>query len=132
MSKILLDTNAYSRYLLGDEAVLGRLAGADIIYMSVFVIGELFYGYALGTKEVENREKLSIFLEKPGVFLLDATEDTSEFFAFLKKQLKTNGTLIPLNDVWIAAHTMEMGAELLTYDKHFQHIPGLRLWKERS
>ncbi|MCB0547532.1 MAG: type II toxin-antitoxin system VapC family toxin [Phaeodactylibacter sp.] len=132
MSKILLDTNAYSRYLLGDEAILSRLADADIIYMSIFVIGELYYGYALGTKEVENREKLSIFLNKPNVFLLDATKDTSEFFAFIKKHLKTNGTPIPLNDVWIAAHAMEMGAELITYDKHFQHVPGLRLWKELS
>ncbi|MCB9264007.1 MAG: type II toxin-antitoxin system VapC family toxin [Lewinellaceae bacterium] len=130
MSKILLDTNAYSRYLLGDERVLDHLAGADIIYMSVFVLGELYYGYSQGTKEVENREKLNTFLDKPSVFLLDATHDTSEFFASIKKQLKKNGTPIPLNDVWIAAHTMEMGAELITYDKHFQHVPGLRLWKE--
>lgn len=130
MSKILLDTNAYSHYLLGNEAILEHLAGADIVYMSVFVLGELYYGYSLGTKEIENHEKLAIFLDKPSVFMLDATRDTSEFFAAVKKQLKIKGTPIPLNDVWIAAHSMEMGAELITYDKHFQHVPGLRLWKE--
>ncbi len=130
MSKILLDTNAYSHYLRGDERVLEHLAGADIIYMSIFVLGELYYGYSLGNKEKENREKLDTFLEKPSVFLLEAARETSEFFASIKKQLKTNGTPIPLNDVWIAAHTMEMGAELITFDKHFHHVPGLRLWKE--
>ena len=130
MSKILLDTNAYSYYLLGDERVLERLAGAALVYMSIFVLGELYYGYSLGNREKQNREKLNTFLDKSSVFLLDATQETSEFFASIKKQLKEKGMPIPLNDVWIAAHSMEMGAELITYDKHFQHVPGLRLWKE--
>ncbi len=130
MSRILIDTNAYSRYLLGDERVLEYLFGADIIYMSIFVLGELYYGYSLGSKERDNREKLRTFLAKPGVFLLDATHETSEFFAAIKKQLKENGTPIPLNDAWIAAHSMETGAELITFDRHFQHVPGLRIWKE--
>ncbi|MCB0594685.1 MAG: hypothetical protein H6557_24770 [Lewinellaceae bacterium] len=43
MSKILLDTNAYSYYLLGDERVLERLAGAALVYMSIFVLGELYF-----------------------------------------------------------------------------------------
>ncbi|MCB0558630.1 MAG: type II toxin-antitoxin system VapC family toxin [Lewinellaceae bacterium] len=130
MSKILLDTNAYSHFLLGDKRVLESLAGADLVYISIFVLGELYYGYLLGNKEKENRQKLNTFLDKPSVFLLNATQETSEFFAIIKKQLKENGTPIPLNDVWIAAHTMEMGAELITYDKHFQYVPGLRIWKE--
>ena len=36
--------------------------------------------------------------------------------------------MIPLNDIWIAAHAIETGAKLVTYDKHFRHIAGLRLW----
>ncbi|MCO6475762.1 MAG: type II toxin-antitoxin system VapC family toxin [Phaeodactylibacter sp.] len=130
ISKLFESSEKKTELFIGDEIVLEHLAGADIIYFSVFVIGELYYGYSLGTKEVENREKLGGFLDKPNVFLLDATKDTSEFFASIKKQLKIKGTPIPLNDVWIAAHTMEMGAELITYDKPFQHVPGLRLWKE--
>ena len=84
MSKILLDTNAYSHFLLGDKRVLESLAGADLVYISIFVLGELYYGYLLGNKEKENRQKLNTFLDKPSVFLLNATQETSEFFAIIK------------------------------------------------
>ncbi|NNM29653.1 MAG: hypothetical protein HKO57_09025 [Akkermansiaceae bacterium] len=29
---------------------------------------------------------------------------------------------------WIAAHCMEMGAVLATFDRHVAHIEGLRTW----
>jgi predicted nucleic acid-binding protein len=38
--------------------------------------------------------------------------------------------LIPVNDVWIAAHALETGSILLTSDDHFTVIHGLRLWDE--
>ena len=40
-------------------------------------------------------------------------------------QLKRQGTPIPTNDIWIAAQTMEHGAELITSDHHFERISGL-------
>lgn len=128
----MLDTNAYSLFLRGDQLVLDELARADIIYMSIIVLAELYYGYSLGTKEAENREKLDTFLLKPIVFQLDASKETAEIFALVKRQLKEAGAPIPINDVWIAAHAIEMGAMLLTYDRHFLQVPGLRLWREIS
>jgi tRNA(fMet)-specific endonuclease VapC len=44
--------------------------------------------------------------------------------------LKKAGRPIPLNDVWIAAHALETGSVLVTYDAHFAAVPGLRLWDE--
>jgi predicted nucleic acid-binding protein len=38
---------------------------------------------------------------------------------------KQKGTPIPANDIWVAAQAMEFGAELITFDKHFQVIDGL-------
>ena len=37
MKKILIDTNAYSSFLAGDESVLAALIEARIAYMSVSV-----------------------------------------------------------------------------------------------
>ena len=48
MSRILFDTNAYIRLLAGDARVLDALAGAERIYMSVFVLGELYAGFRGG------------------------------------------------------------------------------------
>ncbi len=58
MKKIVLDTNAYSAFLNGDGSVLNALSEADITYMSVFVIGELYGGFRGGTKYLENKDIL--------------------------------------------------------------------------
>jgi tRNA(fMet)-specific endonuclease VapC len=43
---------------------------------------------------------------------------------------KKSGTPIPINDAWIAAHALETGSVLVTFDEHFTAVPGLRLWDE--
>ena len=130
MKKILLDTNAYVRFLRGDEKVMGCLARADTVYMSVFVLGELFAGFKAGSKEKGNRQLLERFLLKPTVSVLDATMDTADIFGFVMASLRKSGTPIPINDVWIAAQCLETGSLLVTYDNRFAQIPGLRLWDE--
>jgi tRNA(fMet)-specific endonuclease VapC len=127
---ILLDTNAYVRFLAGDERVLASLAGAGRVYLSVFVLGELLAGFRLGTKEKPNRQLLERFLTKPAVAILDATSETAEYFGLIKSALKKAGQPIPLNDVWIAAQALETGSVLVTYDAHFGVVPGLRTWEE--
>lgn len=130
MRQILLDTNAYVRFLAGDERVLASLAGADRVYMSVFVLGELNAGFRAGKKGRENRRILESFLEKPSVAVLEATRETAEIFGIVKDSLRKAGKPIPVNDVWIAAHALETGSVLVTYDGHFQAVPGLRIWED--
>ena len=130
MRAVLLDTNAYVRFLAGDERVLDSLARAGRVYVSVFVLGELLAGFRLGTKEKPNRQLLERFLAKPGVEVLDATRETAEYFGLIKSALKKAGQPIPLNDVWIAAQALETGSVLMTYDSHFAVVPGLRTWDE--
>jgi tRNA(fMet)-specific endonuclease VapC len=129
MKKILLDTNAYTRLLAGVKDVLDVVGAAAIVYMSVFVLGELYAGFGHGSKEGENREILRRFLLKPTVKILNATAETSEVFGLLKSNLMKAGTPIPINDVWIASHAIETGSIVVTYDKHFKKIAGLRRWE---
>ena len=128
MKKILLDTNAYTGLLAGDEQVLDALGQAEIVYMSVFVLGELIAGFRGGTKLRENTETLERFLLKTTVAVFDATRETADIFGKIKTDLKDSGTPIPINDVWIAAHAMETGSVLISYDTHFTMVAGLRLW----
>lgn len=129
MRAILLDTNAYSKYLGGDPRVLDALARAGLVYMSVFVLGELFAGYRSGSKEKANLRFLAAFLAKPAVRVLDATRETADYFGLIKSALGRAGQPIPLNDVWIAAHALETGSVLVTCDTHFKIVPGLRTWE---
>jgi tRNA(fMet)-specific endonuclease VapC len=128
MRKILIDTNAYVKLLAGDKTILEEINYSDRVNMSVFVLGELYAGFKGGNKEKENLGLLRKFLDKSTVQILTATNETSEVFGIIKSELKKQGKPIPINDVWIAAHTLETGSVLITYDKHFSYIPGIRLW----
>ena len=128
MNKILLDTNAYTNYLRGDKQVLEFLANADVVYMSVFVAGELFAGFRGGSRFRQNKMNFEKFLRKSTVEVLNTSETTADIFGQMKYTLKRAGTPLPINDIWIAAHAIETGSILITYDAHFAKLSGLRLW----
>lgn len=128
MRKIVLDTSAYTRLLSGEEAILEAISTAETVYVSVFVLGELYAGFAGGSRERENKALLQRFLLKPAVKILNATSETAEVFGLVKSNLMKAGTPLPINDVWIAAHAIETGSVVITYDAHFTVVPGLRLW----
>lgn len=130
MKQILLDTNAYTGLLAGDEQVLNVVASAEAVFMSIFVLGELHAGFRGGSKQRQNLDTLKRFLTQPSVKILNATAETAEVFGELKNLLRRGGTPLPINDVWIAAHGMETGSVIVTRDQHFRKIAGIRLWDE--
>jgi len=132
VKKVVLDTNALSAFFAGSHEVLEVLAEAEQIFMSTIVLGELYAGFKGGNRELENTKNLESFLKKATVRTLDVSRETAEIFGTVKHQLKIQGTPIPLNDVWIAAHTIETGSQLVTYDRHFSQIAGLRLWRRSA
>ena len=129
MSRILLDTNAYAHLLAGNDSIATEVAEAEQVYLSVFVLGELITGFRGGSKFDENRKILKAFLAKPTVKFLSAGSETAEIFGQIKNNLRKQGKPIPINNVWIAAHAMETGSVLISLDRHFNLIPGLRLWR---
>ncbi len=128
MSRLLLDTNAYSALMSGNLIVGDALSTAGVVLMTPVVLGELLDGFAGGTKNKENRFFLERFCAKPRTSVISITRETSEWFALIKQQLKRKGTPIPINDVWIAASCLEHGAQLLTFDAHFSQVEGLLRW----
>jgi tRNA(fMet)-specific endonuclease VapC len=46
-------------------------------------------------------------------------------FARVARYLRNKGTRITTNDIWIAAHAMECGADLVSFDQHFESVDGL-------
>ncbi len=130
MTKVLLDTNAYSAFMAGDQCVLEYIVEAEVVYISTIVIGELFAGFHGGGKLIQNREELKAFLSKDSIKIIDVTMETAEIFGEIKSGLSKKGKMVPLNDIWIAAHTIETGSKLVTYDEHFKNINGLRIWEE--
>jgi len=56
---------------------------------------------------------------------LTVTLVTADRFGRIAASLRRKGRPLPTNDIWIAAHAMESGADLLSFDRHFEHVEGL-------
>ena len=59
--------------------------------------------------------------------ILDVTHAVARRYGETFALLRQSGTPIPINDVWIAAATMDCGGQLATFDRAFTRIPGLLL-----
>jgi tRNA(fMet)-specific endonuclease VapC len=128
VTRFLIDSCAYTRFVSGDRLVLAALSRAKTVFLSVFVLAELKAGFKAGTHEALNRKILAAFIEKPSVAFLPAGEETADCYARIWSVLRKAGRPIPTNDVWIAAQAMETGSVLVTFDAHFAQVPGLRIW----
>ncbi len=121
--RVLVDSNRYQDFCEGIPAVVDVFRRAIEIHIPFVVVGELRAGFACGTKSLENERTLTRFLHRARVNLLLATEDTTRHYANIFRQLRTQGTPIPTNDLWIAALAVEHGLVLLSRDDHFVHLP---------
>jgi len=123
--KVLLDSNAYSALMRGDQSVADRVRKSEEILISAVVAGELLFGFRNGSRYTKNVKELETFLENPYVRLIPVTWTTADRFSRVAAQLRRKGTPIPTDDIWIAAHAMETGADLISFDEHFGNVDGL-------
>ena len=99
--------------------------GAEQIVFSMVVVGELLFGFRNGNRYERNLAALEDFLRQPWVALQPVTQTTADRFGRIAAALRKAGTSIPSNDIWIAAHAFETGAELVTFDQLFESVQGL-------
>jgi len=127
MKRILIDTNVYTAFKLGDPTITTTLSRAEEILVSSTVLGELLCGFKCGSKEPQNREELALFLDTPRVTVVACDEGTAEFYAEIFRTLRSAGRPVPTNDMWIAAAAMQHGAAVCSLDSHFRDVDGLLL-----
>jgi len=123
--KILLDTSAYVSFKRNNSEIVDIIANSELILISPIVLGELMFGFRNGSKFKKNMDDLNKFIDHEVVDFVQIGKTTADRYSRIAAQLKQYGTPIPTNDIWIAAHTMEHGAELLSSDLHFEKINGL-------
>jgi tRNA(fMet)-specific endonuclease VapC len=122
---VALDTNAYSDFARGDVSRVQVVQTALRIHMPLFVLAELRAGFRAGRRSSGNESRLQQFLSMPRVTVLLPDEATSHQYADLVVLLRRQGTPLPVNDIWIAALSLQHNLVLCTSDQHFQHIAHL-------
>jgi tRNA(fMet)-specific endonuclease VapC len=126
----LLDTIAVSALMRQDAAViahLSRLSSADTVYLSVIAHAEIRFGIhrmPAGRRKRVVERAYELLLPQVGP-LMEVTREVSETYARTKAALERRGTILPENDVWIAATALVNHLTLVTDDGHFAAVPGL-------
>jgi tRNA(fMet)-specific endonuclease VapC len=126
VTRILLDTSAYSAFFRGHAGVVAALQEADEIALTPVVLGELRAGFVQGKRRAENQRELAEFLASPRVFVYDVDAETAIRYAAVVQSLRSAGTPIPTNDIWIAASALQHGFSVVTTDsEHFGKVANL-------
>jgi tRNA(fMet)-specific endonuclease VapC len=119
---LCLDTSAYSHFKRGDAPVVEALSRASWVGFPAIALGELRTGFLLGGRFDRNEAELARFLANPVVRVLDVDDEAARIYAEIVVTLRSAGTPLPTNDIWIAAIAAREGAQVLSYDDHFSKI----------
>lgn len=124
-TKLVLDTSAVLAYFHGSDAARQALNQAEIVYLPAVSVGELFFGARKCSRPAQEEAKIEAIIDRTEALCLDYV--TARVYGAVIHQLESEGKRIPLNDIWIAALTMQHGCALLARDAHFARIEGLDL-----
>jgi tRNA(fMet)-specific endonuclease VapC len=124
--EFLLDTNIIIRLLARDQTVQRRVDEADIV-LSIFALGELYYGAQKSLRARENLERINEFAADVAVLCGDI--GTAYTFGEIKNELRLKGRMIPVCDLWIAALARQHDLTVVSRDQHFAEVDNLR-WEQ--
>jgi tRNA(fMet)-specific endonuclease VapC len=120
-----LDTHRLTDLFQGDAELAELLGTCEEVWIPLIALGEIKAGFLGGSQGRRNEVLLRKLLTRLTVSVLLPGRETAEHYARLFVQLKSAGTPIPDNDLWIAALALEHDLVLLTRDRHFNRIPQL-------
>ena len=120
---MILDTNALSAFADGVPPVVQQIAAADELHIPVIVLGEYRFGIATSRR----RREYERWLARGHSFwnVLPLVEETATHYASIRQELKSAGTPLPANDVWIAALARQHHLPILSRDVHFDVVTGV-------
>lgn len=120
---MILDTNAVSDLFAGNQDLEAALAVSEKHHLPVIVIGEYRFGLIASRKQ-RMLEPLLDRLEQES-FVLSPDRSTARQYAGIRHELRSKAKPIPENDIWIAALARQHKLEIVSNDKHFDHVEGI-------
>jgi len=121
---VILDTNALSAWADGHAAIEAPLRAADRLVVPSVVLGEYYFGIRQSRHRSRYQEWLARYLPLTEIAAVNAA--TADAYADIRLELKRLGAPIPSNDAWIAALARQHGLSVLSNDRHFDVVRGVR------
>jgi tRNA(fMet)-specific endonuclease VapC len=125
--RYLLDTNTASYVIKGNfPRVRHRLSRLELSEVGISAVteAELRFGAERIPEAARLRLAVAEFLEPIEVLAWDSAAAAQ--YAQLRYSLERSGTPMGNLDMMIAAHALSIGSVLITHDKIFRHVKGLR------
>jgi len=120
---LILDTNAVSALLSGDQNIAKVLAFEEQHHLPTVVIGEYRYGLTRSNQQARVGRLLDLMIPRSIILPIDL--DTTFHYARVRHELRQKGRPIPENDLWIAALASQHGLRIVSRDIHFDEVAGL-------
>lgn len=122
--EFVADTSAIIRRLRRDPAVesvfSGKRFGISLVTMAELTVGVL----KSNSPEAAWNAVLGVVGD---VEVFGVSSVTPLTYAKLYRELELRGSLIPVNDIWIAATCLEAQLPIVARDAHFNRVPGLKV-----
>lgn len=121
----LLDTNVVIDLMKGQQNIADEISKSKQVFLPVFALGELYLGAESSKRKQHHIDQIHSFLKI--ITVLNTSDKTAGVYGNIKAYLKSKGTPIPENDIWIAALAIEHKLPIVTKDSHFKKISDVKM-----
>lgn len=124
-SRILPDTCAWIDFLRGKQTSLATALEQALLHGEVLTCGVVLFELLQGIKSP--REEALVQNALLALPHLELTRDLWIKAGRLSSRLRARGHLLPLSDIIMATLALEHNCAVLTIDRHFESVPGLKI-----
>ena len=122
-SGTLVDTSVWIDFLRGAPSI--KLALEKLIVRDeIFTAGPILYELLQGVRLPEERKQVKEALLSTNY--LEITSNDWEEAALLSSTLRAQGITLPMTDILIGHLAKVRNLEVISFDPHFDQIPGIR------
>ena len=127
MKRFMLDTNSVSHLLKRQRNLIERVVGAPMAVLCISAVteGEMRFGLARRPDAKALHAAVVELLRRLDV--LPWTSATAQCYGIVRAELERRGRPLGPLDLMIAAHAVEAGAVLITSDRAFRFVAGLKV-----
>lgn len=123
----MLDTNMVSHFIKGVNNVRNKVVSVPMSELAISAIteGELLFGLAKKPEAKQLSMVVHEFLIRVDVLPWDS--DVAACYGKLRADLQKKGRVLGNLDLLIAAHALTLGVVLITNDRAFSQVEGLKI-----
>ena len=122
--KIIVDTSVWIEYLKNKPQVAEKL-DQQLLAGKIFTVGPVVAELLQGARTEKDYQLLKNSIH--GLSYIDTGVEDWIKAGNISFKLRRKGVTIPITDCLIAAVAIRQNASIMTYDRHFENIPNLKL-----